>query len=181
MTPDAPFSYPFDLSSLSERGGEVSFEIPAAAREAIAVLFEIDGIDAVSAVLRLARESTNEYVVEGSFRANVLQTCIVTLEPVRSSLSGEFTRRYRTVPQSRLRKIASDLEMVAGDDEIETLKGSSLDLAVPVLEELSLAIDPYPRAPGAEFIGGGDDEPQEENPFAVLQKLKGGGKPPETT
>ncbi len=158
----------------------MSFEVPAAAREAIAALFEVDAIDAIRAVLKLARESTNEYVVEGSFQAEVGQTCIVTLEPVRSNLSGAFTRRYRTVPQSRLRKITSDLEMVAGDDEIETLKGSSLDLAAPVLEELSLAIDPYPRAPGAEFASVEEDEPPEENPFAVLQKLKGGGKPPET-
>ncbi len=178
MTSDASFSRPFDLASLPDRGSEETIEVPAPAREAIATLFEVDGIDKITARLRLSRVSSNEYLVEGPFEATILQTCIVTLAPLRSHVAGEVSRRYRTVPQSRARK-HSDLEIVEGDDEIDTLKGSWLDLAAPVLEELSLAIDPYPRADGAEFKGPPDTLPPEENPFAVLQKLKDGGNPPE--
>ena len=48
--------------------------------------------------------------------------------------------------------------------------------AVPVLEEVSLALDPYPRAPGAKFEAPKDMEPARESPFAVLKALK--EKPP---
>ncbi len=53
------------------------------------------------------------------------------------------------------------------------LESSVIDLAAPVLEELSLSLDPYPRKAGVEFA-----PPEEaparspDNPFAVLGKLK---------
>jgi hypothetical protein len=41
-----------------------------------------------------------------------------------------------------------------------------------VLEELVLAIDPYPRKPGVAFQPPADEGGQAEHPFAVLKKLK---------
>ena len=45
-------------------------------------------------------------------------------------------------------------------------------LAAYVVEDLALAIDPFPRKPGVEFEA--PDAPGEPSPFAVLAKLKGG-------
>jgi hypothetical protein len=48
-------------------------------------------------------------------------------------------------------------------DEPEPLEGDRIDLGEIVAEELALAIDPYPRAPGAELAAAapaaGDTEP----------------------
>jgi hypothetical protein len=41
-----------------------------------------------------------------------------------------------------------------------------------VLEELNLALDPYPRAPGVTFEAPKDEPKAAESPFAVLAKLK---------
>ena len=54
-------------------------------------------------------------------------------------------------------------------DDIESEQGAA-DLAEALAQQLSLAIDPYPRAPGAEMPdleGGGA-----HGPFATLLKLK---------
>jgi uncharacterized metal-binding protein YceD (DUF177 family) len=58
------------------------------------------------------------------------------------------------------------------DDPPDVLAGDQLNLGAYVVEDLSLAIDPFPRKPGVAF-----EPPQtsaEISPFAVLAKLKGG-------
>jgi hypothetical protein len=59
----------------------------------------------------------------------------------------------------------------AGDDEApEEIESPRYDVAGPVLEEFSLAIDPYPRAPGVAYQPPPDEKP--ESPFAVLRELQ---------
>ena len=56
-----------------------------------------------------------------------------------------------------------------GPEEIQSLH---YDLAVPVLEEYVLSLEPYPRRPGVEFALQTDPEDRPESPFAVLKSLK---------
>ena len=67
-------------------------------------------------------------------------------------------------------EIFVDLE---GDDLPDHFEGNEADLTGLIVETLSLAIDPYPRAPG-ESLGelGSDGLDDEVNPFASLKKLK---------
>jgi uncharacterized metal-binding protein YceD (DUF177 family) len=56
-------------------------------------------------------------------------------------------------------------------------EGDSIDVWPFVLEMLMLAIDPFPRAPGAELPGAEADAPEAadsagDSPFAVLRGLK---------
>jgi hypothetical protein len=51
-------------------------------------------------------------------------------------------------------------------------------LAAPLLEEVSLALDPYPKAPGAAFEVLPEPIEPAENPFAVLEALKKAPRPP---
>ena len=69
---------------------------------------------------------------------------------------------------------APDVEVpVEGDEDTpEVLSGTLIDLAAPLLEELSLGLDPYPRAKGVTFESPKDEAEPEETPFAVLAKLK---------
>ena len=104
----------------------------------------------------------------------MVQSCVVTLAPVRSTLEGAFERQFRVLP-ARARRAAPDVEPVVNDGDTEMLASGVVDLAAPVLEEFVLAIDPYPRAPGAVFEGPTEDEPEESaaaKPFAALAKLK---------
>jgi uncharacterized metal-binding protein YceD (DUF177 family) len=59
------------------------------------------------------------------------------------------------------------------DDLPDYFEGNEIDLADLVLEVFALAIDLYPRKPGAELpedMAG--DDPAELSPFAALKALK---------
>jgi len=181
MTTLPPYTHPFDLSSLSEAGHEEAFEVPEPACNAIAEFYELDGLEGFTVRIRLTRLSKNEFRMEGHFAVTVLQTCIVTLKPVRSAVEEDFERAYMVAPLRAAQREASAVDVRLEGDEAEILRGSSLDLAAPVLEELSLMIDPYPRIPGAAFEDGTKAASPEESPFAVLQALKDKLEPPEKT
>ena len=176
-----PFSYPFDLSMLAQAEREEAFVVPEAACQTIAEFYKVDAIQDLSVRAHLTRLSKNEFKLEGQFKVSVLQTCIVTLKPVRSTIEQDFIRLYNVAPIRAAQREASAVNVQLEGDEIEMLQGSSVDLAAPVLEELSLMIDPYPRIPGAAFEEKTKAQTAEESPFAVLQILKDKLEPPEET
>jgi uncharacterized metal-binding protein YceD (DUF177 family) len=114
--------------------------------------------------------------IEGRWQARVRQTCGVTLEPFESDLEGEI--RLRALPQGSAAlggpdEAGGELDLdPEADDPPEVLPDDRIDLGAYVVEDLSLAIDPFPRKPGVEFEA--PEQPGEPSPFAVLAKLKGG-------
>ena len=177
----APYTVPYDLGALSDRGEEFRLEPGARERAAIAEWLGATEVERLKATVRLSRRGDDHYRYEARFEADVVQACVVTLEAVPSHLASEFSRDLRLRPRAQTRKSAppGSHEITNMDeDEPELLDGSVLDLAAPVLEELSLALDPYPRAPGAAFQSATEpDAEKRENPFAVLGQLKGGPDP----
>jgi uncharacterized metal-binding protein YceD (DUF177 family) len=102
--------------------------------------------------------------------ATVVQTCVVSLDPVT-------TRIDQAVRRSWLPEAAPRTEVIVDpedDDEIEPL-GERIDLGLVATEALALALPPYPRKPGASLgptaMAGRADEP--ERPFAGLAALRG--------
>jgi hypothetical protein len=173
-----PFSVWFDLGGLSDGGAEVTFSPTAAEGEVISHWLGIEGLKDFRATVRLLRTGDNEYAYIASFIADVVQSCVVTLASVPSHLAGEFRRSFRVMPRpiGHRRKGTpppGNLELSSlEDDEPELIEGTSIDLAGPVLEELNLALDPYPRAPGAAFEGPKEEKALADSPFAVLERLK---------
>ena len=172
--PTTPYSVRFDLGSLGE-GREISLTPSAEIREKIAAWADIFGLQSLTATLQLSRLGDGFYAYDGHLEADVVQACVVTLEPVASHFERDFARRYRLLP-ARKGKVQFSVEEAVvdqADDETETIQSPFIDLAAPVLEEFSLGLDPYPRAPGAVY-----DEPEETgrepegHPFAVLEQLK---------
>ena len=172
-----PFYHRFDLAKVSEREAKITLTPSAPERVAIANWLGALSVESFEAVVRIARTGDDRYSYDAEFAVGVTQACVVTLEPVSSTLEGEFHRSYVIAPktarreteQSRSRKI----EVIATEeDEPELVVGSEIDLAAPILEELALALDPYPRAPGAELPATEAPQPVDEGPFAVLKKLK---------
>ena len=106
--------------------------------------------------------------VEGRFEAEVEQECVVTLEPV----SNRVADRFAIVFADQVAPVKPDLSMEAeADEEAEPLVDGSFDLGEAVAELVGLAIDPYPRAPGAVFEAPAELAEQKESPFAVLRRL----------
>jgi uncharacterized metal-binding protein YceD (DUF177 family) len=180
---DLPFSASFDLGSVRDRPIEVSLAPSQAERVRIAHWLDIESVDALKAVIELSRAGADEYVYSGRFEADVVQACVITLEPVPSHISGEVHRKFKVLPRPSTRRRKAAIEpappsptvidlSVAEDDGPELLNHPVTDLAAPLLEELSLALDPYPKAPGAAFDVPAEPQAPTDNPFAVLESLK---------
>jgi uncharacterized metal-binding protein YceD (DUF177 family) len=175
MTTPIPYARPFALDTLSGRGAEVSIEPRAGERAKIAEWLGVMAVETLAATVRITRLGEARYRYEAHFTADVVQACVVTLEPVPSHLAAEFSREYRVEERSRPRRLplaGSQTPSNLDEDEPELLPNPVLDLAAPVLEELSLALDPYPRAPGASFEAKPQVDLPPESPFAVLSALK---------
>jgi uncharacterized metal-binding protein YceD (DUF177 family) len=162
-----------DLARLSERGVELSLSPDAAERHRVAAWLGALELPRFAATIRLARNGDDVYAYEAEFTAEVVQACVVTLEPVPSVHSGTATRQYRVATKpSRRAKRPVEIDVSSDDEAPELLSGSLLDIAAPVLEELSLLLHPYPRAPGVAFEPPKEEPERKESPFAVLAKLK---------
>ncbi len=131
-------------------------------RARLAERFSIPALESVNARLEAYREDSGDVVVSGSLEATAQQVCVVTLEPFPTSVEAAFRRRYTASP--------IDPELPEQPDEDTEPLTPELDLGELVAQEFGLALDPYPRAPGATL----DSRYREdgESPFAVLRQLK---------
>ncbi len=169
----SPYTSTFDLARLSERGVELSLSPDAAERARLAAWLGALELPRFAATVRLARMPDDTYTYDAEFTAEIVQACVVTLEPVRSAHTGSVARHYRIAPKpSRRGKPPVEIDVGADEEAPEVLSSPLLDVAAPALEELSLMLDPYPRAPGVTFEPPKEDPQPTESPFAVLAKLK---------
>jgi uncharacterized metal-binding protein YceD (DUF177 family) len=180
MRTQFPYSVTFDLNTLSDRVVELSIEPGPSERAAIAEWLDAAGIEALTASVRLKRLGEDRFRYEARYCADVVQRCVVTLDPVHSHLEAEFAREYRigsALPVRKARLARSHVIADLNEEDVEELDGPVLDIAAPLIEEIGLALDPYPRAPGAAFAAAGTDVESEtvtrgDNPFAILSRLK---------
>jgi uncharacterized metal-binding protein YceD (DUF177 family) len=112
-----------------------------------------------------------EVEVSGKLTASVEQICVVTLESFSSTLAENFVLRFaREVPEEEREENSwSDDD----EDPPEPIAGEYLDLGEILAQQLGLAIDPFPRRPGADFDPALLTDPKESaSPFAALASIK---------
>ena len=145
-------------------GAGASFTVTAKADECRALAGRM-GVDAVVSLVcrfELRRGVGDSVSAAGRLRARVRQVCVVSLEPFDAEVAEDFEIIF--VPEGR-ESDALDLESA---DEV-TYEGGVLDLGEAAAEQLALALDPFPRRPGAALPAEafGDDG----NAFAGLSAL----------
>jgi uncharacterized metal-binding protein YceD (DUF177 family) len=175
IEPDVGQAWPQPVGLSEAARGPVSRKLvaDASARARIAKVLGLDDLVLLEAELRVA-PWLDGVEISGTWRATVGQICGVTLDPFQSDLSGAL--QIRAVPPGSQALAATEDHEVEmdpeGDDPPDLLTSESVDLGAYVVEDLSLAIDPFPRKPGATFEA--PPTQGEISPFAVLAKLKGG-------
>ncbi len=174
---EAEFSRPVNVERLP--GGETVMEIAAEPheREALARRFDIPAVEALRARVRLRPLGGSRMVrLRARFEAEVVQSCVVTLEPVRLQVAEEFELMYGPEePAGAGHEISFSAE---DEDPPEPIRDGVIDLGEAVAEHLALALDPFPRAPGATLDlpaedGAGEAAPARPGPFAALAGLRG--------
>ena len=143
-------------------------------RAAITDELDLQGLPKLRFQGQLRADGADSWVLDGTLTAQVVQSCIITLKPVRSTIRETVARHYTphlAEPEGE--------EVEMPDETLEPL-GQFIDLSAVMIEELALALPEYPRASGAELPGSAvEDAPESDTrrPFADLDKLlKGGGE-----
>ena len=173
MSEFLPFHHVVNVRTLPRRGRSEALTPDAAAREAIGRYLDVESVANLDLAANVTPWKRDGVRVEGTIEADIVQACVVSLEPVESRLRERFEAIL--VPEgSRLAAPRTgDAELLLdadGDDPPETFEGDTIDLAAVWLEHMALAIDPFPRAPGAKLAETGTDE--RRSPFAALAALK---------
>ena len=171
------FSHPIPVERLSDTGTLLKLSANETERKALAKRLDIPAINFLNAEVRLKPESKGRKVmVDADVTAQVIQTCVVTLEPIENNL--HTTTKVRFGNDSRSFQ-GDEIEIWAEDeDPPDPIVDGIIDVGEIVTERLALALDPFPRSPDVEFevpkgMDNSDDEAvKKPHPFAVLEKLK---------
>jgi len=159
-------------------GEEGLIEVGATEREAIAALLDLPRLDQLSFAFRFARRGHGRLALNGSLLAAVTQTCVVTLEPVESSLDVPVEIEFW--PASQIKAYAETADEAASHgvlDWPEPIDDGKIDLGPIIYQTLATSLDPYPKREGASFSWSEADSEipsteEEKGPFAALKQLK---------
>lgn len=178
MNPGAelsPVSVEVAVARLPKNGMPVVIDADEKQRKALAKIHELLDVESFHADLLVSGWKRNGVKVEGRIRARIVQACVVTLEPVPQSIDEEISAVY--LPEmSKLGRESFGmggeiLIDVDGPDSPETFSGDRIDVGALAEEHFGLALDPYPRKPGASLpspaAGGEAADPQE----SLVRKL----------
>jgi uncharacterized metal-binding protein YceD (DUF177 family) len=109
----------------------------------LALRFDLVTLDRLEAELDLERLAGGVVRLKALLHAELVQTCVATLEPFAASIEDSFTLLYGGADGAR--EIVLDGEA----ETIEPLAGNRIDIGEAVAQQLSLALDPFPRSPEA--------------------------------
>jgi len=167
------FSRPIALDRIGLK--EKSYEISADEKEraALAERLGIPAVKSFDATIRLRLTGGGGLVrLSGHIKAELTQICVVTLEPTPTSVEEDFTRVYSVEAGDEMAEVVVEMDE---DDVPDPIENGHIDMGDAAAEHLALAMDPFPRSPGAAFEAP-PEEPEEPevkpSPFAGLAALQ---------
>lgn len=180
----AEFHRPFVIHDLPSNGRRFSIEARAEERTALAGRMGIVAVNLLAAEGSLRPEAGASRVrLSAQMKAEVVQTCVVTLEPFSAVLVAPIERLYALDADFAWEDDDhADLFVDLSDDLVsEPCPQGVIDLGEVTAEQLALELDPYPRAPGAVFVAKTGTEDTEalpsddgNHPFDLLRFRRGG-------
>jgi uncharacterized metal-binding protein YceD (DUF177 family) len=178
MQPADPveFSRPMALDRVGATPHREEITATEKERADLAQRFGLVNLDRLSASFALRRVRKDLVRAKGQVSAELVQACVVTLDPIPARIDEKFEVDFLEGAQPPVADLELDVE---GAEAPEPVPDGWIDLGELAAEQLGLAIDPYPRKPDAELPAEWKAEPGAEpavaerpNPFAALEKLK---------
>jgi len=160
------FSRPVALDRLAGDSLVMAIAAEPGERAALARRFGLLSLDRLEAEVSLTRLAGGLIRLEAGLSADVVQECVVTLAPLPSHVEDRFTLLYGAGEESRELVLSGEAELV------EPLSGGNIDIGEAVAQQLSLALDPFPRAPGAASPEAEGDAAETASPFAALSRWR---------
>lgn len=145
-----------------------ALDAPQSALAKVAARLGVPGAGAVSGTISVAPTAEGAQV-DGRVSARLTRHCVVTLEPMDEHIDEAFSIRF-----AREARIEGEIELDLDDEWTEPMTGDTLDLADILVQQIALAMDPYPRKEGAAAPAALAPNPEDVSPFAALKALKPG-------
>lgn len=184
-----PWTHPIKADDAGTTIERVTITPPAGAMQALAGHIGVDSLDALSADLLLKRVKGGLVIhIKGRINAEIGQTCVTSLEPLKNVVSESFEAWYadpdqaisfqKALQKKEAQRQHGEAPIVAEEDDPEPIQNGAIDLADVVIQFLSLAIDHYPQKDSLdegeenEVTVLSEDSPVKKNPFAALKDWK---------
>ncbi|RZJ19315.1 MAG: DUF177 domain-containing protein [Brevundimonas sp.] len=135
-------------------------------RARIAKALDLQALDSFVADLELT-PSASGWTLSGRVRAKVVQTCGLTLEPLPATVDQRFSLGLTEAVEP---SEDDEIDITMDDESPDPIEDGRIDLGQYAVEQLALALDPFPRKAGATFVQ--PQEPVEISPFAALKALQ---------
>ena len=178
VKPD-PWRVPIAIEQVPETGVERNIVADAGQLAAMAEVGGLRAVHAARATFMLQPMRDGQVHVTGRVTAKIGQVCVVSLDDIDTGIDEEIDIVF--APPSKIPPMASTIDDSVEDgaeipDPPEPIEDGVIDLGRVATDALFLAVDPYPRKPGAVLdLPAVEDDP-DEHPFAALRALKEGDK-----
>ena len=170
MTEAGPLTRLVRVDALPQEGRTVTIEASPAEREALASLYKLPAIAALTATLRLDPAGRGGARVTGAVHGEFTQTCVVSLEPFPGTVDEVVDMRFAPQAEEESGRRAGRETLtisLADEDDPDPVVDGKIDLGALTAEIFALGLDPYPRKPGVEFVAPTEPAPP-DSPFAAL-------------
>ncbi len=165
-------SRPVRLDQISSKGTEMTITASPVERQALANRFDLVEISALDAGVTLTAIAGGTLVrLTASIRARLVQTCVVTLDPIEAEIDTRFSMTFGGGTEEDGGEIDLSID---DEDPPEPIIDGAIDVGEAIAEHLALSIDPFPRKAGTAYVGVEIDAPEPEskpNPFAALARF----------
>lgn len=165
MLPELEFSRPLSVDKIPAPGVEETLIASDKERKELAQRFGLLDLKDLSATLSVHPASNRQgFAVTGTMNADVVQQCVVTLEPLANHIEHQIDVLF-AFPEG---DEAAPAQIEMDEDQPEHIIDGVIDLGELVAQHLGITLDPYPRKPGLAPVEAqyGSDKPT--SPFAEL-------------
>lgn len=184
------WSHVVDIENIDAGSKTFKFDASEEQRGNLSRRLGLISVESASAAVTLQRVGGGVVHAIGTVEADITQSCVATLAPVPAHIEDEFEGWFgdktsavsfaRARTEREARKGHTEAEVLEESIDPEPIIGGKVDIGELATQYLSLAIDPYPRAPGAplEYTVSPQGNAAEEgkslrkNPFEALKDWK---------
>ncbi len=171
MSAELPWSFEIEVAKLPPDGRSFVLVADEPTREHLAKYAEVLSIPELTVKLE-ARQTASGAKVTGELTGAVRQRCVLSLDEFDNPVSERIEVEYATDSAAAESDVSVEEE---DEDRPDPIIDGKIDLGALAAEFLVLAVDPYPRKPGAELPNLPAEKAENisgKSPFAGLAGLK---------
>ncbi len=169
------FSLPVSVSSLPENGRLFTFSLDEPTCQVLAKRYAIPAVDKFEADLTVVPVTVGARVT-GRIDARLVRECVASLDPLNEALAEPVDIIFDRSLNSEIAVEDMNLETLAAEGNREPLSGDEIDIGELAIQQISLAMDLFPRRKDAVSLADRYGADRSSSPFDALAELKTGEK-----